>query len=379
MMRPQVLALVLAGGEGGRLAPLTDERAKPVTPFAGSYRLIDFPLSNCVHSGVNDVWVIQQYEPHELTKQLANGRPWDLDRTRGGLRILHPYLGDSESGWYEGNADAIYRNRKVIADEDPDVLLVLSADHVYKLDYADVVADLLESGAAVTMVTTTVPKEDASRYGVVEVDGDGKVREFEYKPDDPKSGVVTTEVFAYDARRLLQTLDELADEGDSSGLSDFGHELLPRLVDEGSARGFELDGYWRDVGTIESYWDAHMDLLEAEPRLTLDDPAWPILTTGLQRSPARIEASATLDGVLVAAGAQVRGTVVRSVLAPGVVVERGAEVRDAILLHDSYVGAGARVTRAILDEQAHVEGDAVVEGTDEVAVVAAGARVSASA
>ena len=379
MKRPQVLALVLAGGEGGRLAPLTDERAKPVTPFAGSYRLIDFPLSNCVHSGVNDVWVIQQFEPHELTKQLANGRPWDLDRTRGGLRILHPYLGDSESGWYEGNADAIYRNRKVIADEDPDVLLVLSADHVYKLDYADVVADLLESGAAVTMVTTTVPKEDASRYGVVEVDGDGKVREFEYKPDDPKSGVVTTEVFAYDARRLLQTLDELADEGDSSGLSDFGHELLPRLVDEGSARGFELDGYWRDVGTIESYWDAHMDLLEAEPRLTLDDPAWPILTTGLQRSPARVEASATLDGILVAAGAQVRGTVVRSVLAPGVVVERGAVVRDAILLHDSYVGAGARVTRAILDEQAHVEGDAVVEGTDEVAVVATGARVSASA
>ncbi len=379
MKRPQVLALVLAGGEGGRLAPLTDERAKPVTPFAGSYRLIDFPLSNCVHSGVNDVWVIQQYEPHELTKQLANGRPWDLDRTRGGLRILHPYLGDSESGWYEGNADAIYRNRKVIADEDPDVLLVLSADHVYKLDYADVVADLLESGAAVTMVTTTVPKEDASRYGVVEVDGDGKVREFEYKPDDPKSGAVTTEVFAYDARRLLQTLDELADEGDSSGLSDFGHELLPRLVDEGSARGFELDGYWRDVGTIESYWDGHMDLLEAEPRLTLDDSAWPILTTGLQRSPARVEASATLDGVLVAAGAQVRGTVVRSVLGPGVVVERGAVVRDAILLHDSYVGAGARVTRAILDEQAHVEGDAVVEGTDEVAVVAAGARVSASA
>ena len=208
MKRPQVLALVLAGGEGGRLAPLTDERAKPVTPFAGVYRLIDFPLSNCVHSGINDVWVIQQYEPHELTKQLANGRPWDLDRTRGGLRILHPYLGDSESGWYEGNADAIYRNQKVIADEDPDVLLVLSADHLYKLDYADVVADLLETGAAVTMVTTTVPKEDASRYGVVQVDADGQVREFEYKPDDPKGGVVTTEVFAYDARRLLRTLAE---------------------------------------------------------------------------------------------------------------------------------------------------------------------------
>ena len=285
--RPRVLALVLAGGEGDRLAPLTDKRAKPALPFAGIYRLIDFPLSNCVHSGISDVWVIQQYEPHELARQLAGGRPWDLDRTRGGLRILHPYLGGSESGWYEGNADAIYRNREVIADHDPDVLLVLSADHVYKLDYGDVIADQLESGAAVTMVTTHVPAEEASRYGVVEVDADGIVRGFQYKPDDPAGDLVTTEVFAYDARRLLQTLDDLAGKGESSGLADFGHELLPRLVDEGAARAFQLDGYWRDVGTIEAYWQTHMELLEAEPRLLLDDPAWPVLTAGLQRPPAR--------------------------------------------------------------------------------------------
>jgi len=370
MKRPRVLALVLAGGEGGRLAPLTDERAKPALPFAGVYRLIDFPLSNCLHSGIGDVWVIQQYEPHELTRQLANGRPWDLDRTRGGLRILHPYLGDSESGWYEGNADAIYRNREVIADHDPDVLLVLSADHVYKLDYADVVAHQVDSGAAVTMVTTRVTKEDASRYGVVQVDRDGQIREFAYKPDAPGGNVVTTEVFAYDAPQLLRTLDELAEEGDSSGLRDFGHELLPRLVDEGAAHAFELDGYWRDVGTIEGYWEAHMELLAPEPGLTLDDPAWPILTTGLQRPPARIEASATIDGSLVAAGAHVRGTVVRSVIGPGVVVEENAHVRDAILLHDSRVGARAHVTRAILDERAHVHEDAVVGGTDDVKVVA---------
>jgi glucose-1-phosphate adenylyltransferase len=376
MNRPRVLALVLAGGEGGRLAPLTDERAKPALPFAGVYRLIDFPLSNCLHSGIGDVWVIQQYEPHELTKQLANGRPWDLDRTRGGLRILHPYLGDSESGWYEGNADALYRNREVIADHDPDVLLVLSADHVYKLDYADVVAHQLESGAAVTMVTTEVAKEEASRYGVVQVDRDGRVREFDYKPDAPASEVVTTEVFAYDAPRLLRALDELAEEGDSSGLRDFGHELLPKMVDEGAAHAFHLDGYWRDVGTIDGYWKAHMDLLAAEPKLTLDDPEWPILTTGLQRPPARIEASATIDGSLVAAGACVRGTVVRSVIGPGVVVEEGAEVRDAVLLHDSHVGPRASVTRAIVDERAHVDEDAVVGGTDEVAVVAAGAVVA---
>ena len=377
MKRPRVLALVLAGGEGGRLGPLTNERAKPALPFAGMYRLIDFPLSNCLHSGIADVWVIQQYEPHELEEQLAGGRPWDLDRTRGGLRILHPYLGDSESGWYEGNADAIYRNREVIAAHDPDVLLVLSADHVYKLDYAEVIADQRESGAAVTMVTTTVEKEDASRYGVVRVDGEGVVREFAYKPDDPFGGLITTEVFAYDAKALLRTLDELADEGESSGLQDFGHELIPRLVEEGSARAFPLDGYWRDIGTIDAYWQAHMELLEPEPQFRLDDPAWPILTAGPQRPPARIEASATIDGGLVAAGARVRGTVVRSIVGPGVVVEQGAEVHDSILLHDSYVGAVAQVNRAILDSEAHVEENATVGDATEIAVVEAGARITA--
>jgi glucose-1-phosphate adenylyltransferase len=377
MKRPRVLALVLAGGEGGRLAPLTNERAKPALPFAGIYRLIDFPLSNCLHSGIADVWVIQQYEPHELEEQLAGGRPWDLDRTRGGLRTLHPYLGDSESGWYGGNADAIYRNREVIAAHDPDVLIVLSADHVYKLDYADVVADQRESGAAVTMVTTNVATEEASRYGVVRVDREGVVREFEYKPDAPAGDLVTTEVFAYDAKALLRALDELAEEGESSGLGDFGHKLIPRLVDEAAARAFQLDGYWRDVGTIDGYWQAHMELLEPEPRLRLDDPAWPILTAGPQRPPARIEASATIDGSLVAAGARVRGTVVRSVVGPGVVVEERAEVRDAILLHDSYVGARAQVSRAILDARAHVDDDAVAGDTADIAVVEAGARITA--
>jgi glucose-1-phosphate adenylyltransferase len=248
---------------------------------------------------------------------------------------------------------------------------VLSADHVYKLDYSDVIADQLESGAVVTMVTTNVRSEEASRYGVVEVDADGVVRGFEYKPDDPAGDLVTTEIFAYDTRMLLQTLDELSDEGEASGLEDFGHELLPRLVDEGAARAFQHDGYWRDVGTIDAYWQTHMELLEAEPRLRLDDPAWPILTAGLQRPPARIEASATIDGSLVAAGAHVRGTVVRSVVGPGVVVEEGADVRDAVLLHDSHVGARAQVTRAILDVEAQVDEDAVVDGTDDICVLTA--------
>ena len=192
MRSPRQLALVLAGGEGGRLAPLTNDRAKPALPFAGVYRLIDFPLSNCVHSGIDDVWVLAQYEPHELARQLANGRPWDLDRTYGGLRVLHPYVGGSQSGWYAGNADAIQRNRHVIADFGADVLLVLSADHVYKLDYRDVVERHLEVGASVTMVTATVALEDAGRFGTVEVGAGGRVTGFAYKPDHPSSRVVTT-------------------------------------------------------------------------------------------------------------------------------------------------------------------------------------------
>lgn len=372
MKRHKVLSVVLAGGEGGRLKPLTDERAKPALPFGGIYRLIDFPLSNCVHSGIGDVWIVQQYEPHELARQLANGRPWDLDRTYGGLQILHPYLGDSESGWYEGNADALYENREALRAFGADVLLVLSADHVYKLDYGDVVAHHLDAGASVTMVTTRVPREDAGRYGVVQVAADGAVTGFEYKPDQPSSDTVTTEVFAYDSKKLLATLDELASSRGDSGLQDFGHELLPRLVEEGKASAWDLDGYWRDVGTVDSYWLAHMELLDAEPSLRLDDPAWPILTTGLQRPPARIEASARIDASLIAAGAVVRGTIERSVIGPGVIIEEGATVREAVLFHDCRVASGATVARAIVDARVRVADRSEVGGDGDITVVGAG-------
>ena len=267
--RGSVLALVLAGGEGNRLGPLTENRAKPAVPFAGSYRLIDFPLSNCHHSRVSDVWVLQQYDPRVLTDHLSNGRPWDLDRTYGGLRVVHPSLGDEEeSGFYEGNADAIRRSCASIRAFDPELVLVLSADAVYRLDYAEVLERHLDSGAELTMVTTEVPQEQAGRFGVVEVEGE-RVRGFEYKPERPRTNVVTTEVFVYEARLLLETVAEPAEGEDER--RDFGHELLPRLVERGNARAFPLAGYWRDVGTLESYWEAHMDLLGPEPLLDLDD------------------------------------------------------------------------------------------------------------
>jgi glucose-1-phosphate adenylyltransferase len=378
--RGTVLALVLAGGEGGRLDVLTAERAKPALPFAGVYRLIDFPLSNCHHSRLDDVWILQQYEPHSLATHLAGGRPWDLDRTYGGLRVHHPYLGDSESGWYEGNADAIYRNREEIAGQDPDVLLVLSADHVYRLDYAEVVAGHIEAGAAVTVVTTEVPPKEASEYGVVDAVGE-RITGFVYKPEEPQSNVVTTEVFAYDARRLLETLDEIVAEEGEDSLSDFGHTLLPRLVERGEARAHQLDGYWKDVGRPSRYWQAHMDLLETKPPLDLDDPDWPILTRGVQRPPARIEPSARLETSLVSPGAIVRGRVERSVLGPGVVVEEGAEVRASIVFHDTKIERSAHVEHAIVDARVRIGQGARVGGgqpDDEgLALVGQGVEISA--
>jgi glucose-1-phosphate adenylyltransferase len=362
--RGSILALVLAGGEGGRLGPLTEDRAKPSLPFAGVYRLIDFPLSNCHHSRISDVWVVQQYEPHSLADHLSNGRPWDLDRTFGGLRVLHPSTGDEESGFYEGNADAIQRNREPIAEFEPETVLVVSADAVYKLDYQLVLERHRDCDAEVTMVTTTVPRDEAGRFGVVEADGGGRVTGFEYKPDEPRSDVVTTEVFAYDARVLLDTLAELA-EGDD-GLQDFGHELLPRLVERGRAFALDLGGYWRDVGTIESYWQGHMDLLDDDPRLDLGDPEWPILTHAAQRPPALVEATAAVDRSLVSPGCRVAGRVVRSVLGPGAVVEEGAEVVESVVLDGARVRAGATVRRAIVDAGCDVAGEEGGAGEIEV-------------
>lgn len=352
MTNPKVLALVMAGGEGSRLDVLTDERAKPAMPYAGVYRLVDFPLSNCMHSGISDVWILQQYQPHSLNDHLSNGRPWDLDRTYGGLRLLHPHTGDPQSGWHQGNADAIYRNKTLIEEVSPEFIVVLSSDHVYKLDYADVVDSHVERKADLTMVTTRVPIDEAARFGVVQISEEGTITNYDYKPESPASDIVTTEVFVFSTEKLLKLLEELAADGkgdDEEGLEDLGDTVLPRLVEAGRAYEFPLDGYWRDVGTVESYWQSHMDLLDPEPRIDLDDPKWPIHTLGAQRPPAHIYDSARIDNSLISPGCMVRGQVLRSVLGPGVVVDQGAIVRDSIILEETSIARGATVARAIVD------------------------------
>ena len=361
--RTRTLAVVLAGGAGSRMGPLTETRAKPALPFGGLYRLIDFALSNCANSRVPDVWVLQQHRPHSLEDHLANGRPWDLDRTGGGLLILHPFSGGDEGGLQQGNADALWRHGSLIAEFDPDVVLVLSADAVYTLDYRDLVDAHLNSGADVTMATTRVD-EDPSRFGVVEAGGDGRVTGFQYKPDEPAGDVVTMEVFAYRPAALLGTLEELSGENDGE-LADFGDGLIPRLVDDGRAYEHRFDGYWRDVGTPQSYWQAHQDLLTTGTRgMDLDDPAWPIRTTGAHRPPARIDPSASVQNSLVSPACRVSGRVVDSVLSPGVVVEEGAVVEGAVVLHDAVIHSGARVRQAVLDARVEVPGWATVHSDD---------------
>lgn len=351
---------------------LTSSRAKPVLPFGGVFRLIDFPLSNCMHSHISDVWLVEQFQPHALNEHLTNGRPWDLDRTHGGLQILPPYRGSPEGGWAQGNADALYRHRRFIREFAPDILLVLSADHIYKLDLRDLIEAHQDFGAEVTMVTTEVSPEEATRFGNVDLGSDGRVTRFSYKPEQPPSTTATTEVFAYDAPALMDLVDELAEASQSEGedeaaLKDFGHELLPALVERGRAFAFKLEGYWRDVGTIESYHQGHMDLLLPDSPLHLDDPAWPIRTRGQQLLPARIMGSARIDNSLISPGCHVAGRVANSVLSPGVRVEEGATVEHSVLLHNAIVPRGVTVRRAIVDEGVRVEKDA--GGDDEIAVV----------
>jgi glucose-1-phosphate adenylyltransferase len=388
MPRIKTLVVVLAGGKGGRLDLLTHERAKPAVSFAGTHRLIDFPLSNCHNAGLSDVWVAQQFNPISLSDHLANGRPWDLDRTTGGLLILQPRHGHDERGGFpRGTADALWRNAPMIREFAPEALVVLSADAVYALDYGALVEEHMDTDAAVTMVTTEVDPEDAGRYGVVQADGE-RVTGYAYKPDEPADNLVANEVFVFRPQLLLSTLEELVHEAGEDDLHDLGHEALPRLVDAGSARAHHFGGFWRDVGTVEAYWSCHRELLEQPPPIDLDDPDWPVLThAAARRASAHVLAGAAVEQSMLAPAARVAGTVERSVIGRGVVVEPDAVVRDSVLLPGAVVRRGATVERAIVDDGVEVGagarigepgGDIALVGlavsVPEDAVIAAGGR-----
>jgi len=389
MARDRVLALILAGGQGSRMDVLTRERAKPAMPFAGSYRLIDFPLSNLHHSGIDDVWLSVQYQSHSIADEIASGRPWDLDRTYGGLRVLPPQegLGAVEDGLASGNADVLFRQRDLIRADDPSALLVLSADHVYRFDYAEALETHRAKDADCTIVTSVVTRELAVNHATITANKSGRVTKLDYKPKRPITGVVATEVFVYRPSALIAALEHLhralpGDEDGGSGLGDFGEHLVPFMIEAGAVYEHRMPGYWKDVGRPEAYFAAHRDLLEGGVGL-LDQPDWPILTRSAQRAPVRVVKGSRVEDSLISPGGSVAGTVRRSVLGPGVVVEAGAVVSDSIVLADTTIAAGAKVSWSILDSGVHVGERARLGGRpagdlptdDELSLVGKDARI----
>ncbi len=346
---------------------LTRERAKPSLPFAGVFQLIDFPLSNLKHSGVAEVWLSIQYQPSSLDAEVANGRPWDLDRTHGGFRLLIPQegVGTDEDGLAKGNADVLYRVRDQIRAAEPEILLVMSSDHIYGFDFEDAIDRHDEKGAECTVVTTEVDLAEAVHHATVTANRLGRVTNFDYKPERPSTGVIATEVFVYDPAVLLTVVEELQSEltehadADETGLGDFGEHLLPRLVERGAVYEHRMPGYWKDVGRPDTYFAAHRDLIDGDIDV-LGNHHWPILTRTPQGPPARIHASATVDNSLLSAECEVYGVVRRSVLGPGVVIEAGATVTDSVLFTGVRVEGGAQVSWSILDTRVVVSADAKV-------------------
>jgi glucose-1-phosphate adenylyltransferase len=397
---PTVLAVVQAGGQGSRMDVLTRERAKPTLPFGGSYQLVDIALSNLVHSGITDVWLSVQYQAGSLHRHLAAGRPWDLDRTRGGLRWMVPEEGGgsaAQDGFSDGNADDLSRFADSVRRFGADVVVVTSTDQVWAHDLRPVVAAHLERGSDCTIVTTEVSRTQAAQKDVVTVGRGSRVSRVEHKPDDPSGTTIAAEVFLFGTEALCRTLDDLRRElssgaDGSTGIGDFGEHLLPRLIRDGTVHAWPLEGYWADLGTPASFLTAHRDLLAGRVD-AVGRADWPVLTRWPELPAARVDSGAVVEDVVLSAGCRVRGTVRRSVLGPGVVVERGAVVEDAVLFSMVEVGRDAHVVTALLDENVRVgAGARVGERTratrahdGQIAVVArdsvigAGTRIPAGA
>jgi glucose-1-phosphate adenylyltransferase len=354
-----VIAVILAGGEGERLSILSAVRAKPAVPFGGKYRIIDFSLSNCVNSGIDNVVVLTQYNPRSLNDHIGLGRPWDLDRNRGGVRLLQPYIARGRpTEWYRGTADAVLHNMQTIQEADGDLVLVLAGDHIYKMDYQPFIAAHRRRRADVTIAVMPVPIGEAHRFGILALGENQEVVEWQEKPQHPKSDLASMGIYVFSKRAMLkyQTEERV----------DYGRHVVPAMLDDGArVFGYRYQGYWQDVGTIESYWQASMDLLEEHPALDLDDRDWLIHTRSEERAPARIGPTASVHRSMVSHGCSISGTVERSVLSPGVKVEVGAVVRDSIVMFDAVIRAGAVVDRCIIDKQAVIGPNAMVGfGTD---------------
>jgi len=357
----KTVAIVLAGGEGKRLSILTRYRAKPAVPFAGRFRIIDFTLSNCVHSNIDEVYILTQYISHSLIRHLGRGEAWDLDRRKGGLHILHPHLGARGADWYRGTADALYQNLSVLENVECDRFLILSGDHIYMVNYNDFISSHLSSGKPASVAVVEVPRYLRSEFGIATVNSKNEIVKFEEKPERSESSLASMGIYLFEKRFMLSLLEKL--EGRFENL-DFGKHVIPYLVERKKVAAYRFNGYWLDIGTVKSYYNASMGLLKKIPRLELFGGRWNILTKSEDRPPLYISRSAELSKTLVSDGCRIEGAVHSSVLSPGVIVEKGARVENSIVFHDCIIAGGAVVKNSILDKEVRVGKGAVVGGEE---------------
>ncbi len=365
LRKKECVARLLAGGQGSRLYALTSNIAKPAVSFGAKYRIIDFPLSNCINSGIDTVGVLTQYQPLVLNEYIGNGQPWDLDRTFGGVHILSPYEAKTDTSWYKGTANAIYQNIRFMKMYDPEYVIILSGDHIYKMDYDKMLTAHKEANADCTIACMEVPMKEASRFGILNTNPDGTVYEFEEKPAKPKSNLASMGIYIFTAAKLFKYLE--LDEADPKSENDFGKNVLPAMLNAGERMfTYRFDGYWKDVGTITSLWEANMDLLGVVPNFELRDQDRVIHSRSPLAPPAYIEGE--IINSIVATGGEIEGKVVNSVIGTDCIIEEGAEVNDCVLMGNIVVKMGAKLNYAIIDEEVTIGENAVIGAPREEAL-----------
>ena len=377
--KKECVAMLLAGGQGSRLYTLTEKTAKPAVQFGGKYRIIDFPMSNCVNSGIYTVGVLTQYQPLVLNEYIGNGEPWDLDRVASGVRVLPPYQGSNGADWYKGTANAIYQNLNFIDRYDPDYVLILSGDHIYKMDYSKMLKQHKETGADCTIAVLDVPLDQASRFGIMNTDEDNRILEFEEKPPHPKSTKASMGIYIFNRKLLAEYL--IRDEADPNSSMDFGKNVIPAMLNDGCRMfAYAFDGYWKDVGTIGSLWEANMDLLGSDPAFRLHDPAWRIYFRNNAEPPHLIGDFARVTNSMITEGCEIQGVVENCVLSAGVKVARGAYVKDSVIMSGVTIGEGATVNYSIIDSDTEIGAGSVIGRTkstpENIALVGSGLSIA---
>ncbi len=377
LIKKKCVAMLLAGGQGSRLYALTNNIAKPAVSFGGKYRIIDFPLSNCVNSGIDTVGILAQYQPLLMNEYIGNGQPWDLDRTFGGVHILSPYQGKTSSDWYKGTANAIYQNIHFIKQYNPDYVLILSGDHIYKMDYSKMIEYHKNNHADCTVAAIEVPLEEASRFGIINANTDGSIYEFEEKPKNPKSNLASMGIYIFSAEKLYKYLE--FDNNNSESSKDFGKNVLPDMLQNGERMfAYKFSGYWKDVGTIDSLYEANMDLLGDVPKIDVTDKKWKIQSKNPMMPPQYLGKGSKVVNSIIMSGSEIYGEVENSVLSSGVIVKKGAKVKDSIIMANTVIGENARVNYSIIDENTVIGAKAKIGSlkADDVKIALIGRNIN---